>query len=109
LLLQQRPALTPDQLKWALTTTARPYAGMPDQAGIVDAARASRAVQAGALGVANRGVLLRSLGVALPLGQVLWSTAYWDTAYWDTAYWDTAYWDTAYWDTAYWDVSPDQD
>jgi serine protease AprX len=103
LLLERYPALTPNQVKWLLTSTAKPYPGRPDQAGLVFAPAVLSRAALGNVGSANQG-LTPSLGLtllgSLLNGGLLWGSAYWDSAYWDSAYWDSAYWDSAYWDSA---------
>ncbi|MBI3974752.1 MAG: S8 family peptidase [Chloroflexi bacterium] len=86
LLLERYPHLTPDQLKWLLTTTGMTYPGQPDGARAVDALAAMKRAP-GPLGTANQGVVPNG-GIDPTTKTVLWGQAYWDQAYWDQAYWD---------------------
>jgi serine protease AprX len=103
LLLQRYPNLTPNQLKWVLTSSATKYVGQPDKAGELNIASAI-ALAKGPLKNANQDLKLGPLlsGGAAGVATISKSAAYWDHAYWDHAYWDEAYWDQAYWDQAYW-------
>lgn len=97
-LLARFPQLTPDQVKWLLSTKGQGYKG-PDGAPIVGIQQAAQWVAnpKNAIGSANRG-LLPSLGINLPLGGLTFVQAYWDQTYWDQTYWDQTYWDQTYWD-----------
>ena len=94
LLLQRFPQLSPNQIKWLLTGTARAYAGQADAASVLDIAQAMHIADVGKIGSANQG-LTPNTGINAATGTVLWGQAYWDQAYWDQAYWDQAYWDQA--------------
>jgi serine protease AprX len=104
LLLERFPSLTPNQVKWLLTQTMKPYAGQVGSAGLIDpVALFARAAQ-GNIGSANQGLAYNNT-VAEGMSTIQNTNAYWDNAYWDNAYWDNAYWDNAYWDNAYWDAA----
>jgi serine protease AprX len=115
LLLEKFPGLTPDQVKWLLTSTAVPYPGMSDGAGLVHAEKALQRAALGNLGMANAGI--ESNPVATLIAGILngtinpadttsyWDSSYWDASYWDSSYWDSSYWDASYWDSSYWDAS----
>jgi serine protease AprX len=128
LLLQQQPALTPDQVKAVLTGTARafgPTSGVSPNpaasgAGSIDA---YMAVTGGTRSPANRGhrpadptarsvypaVYGRPLawlnpqanGIAWSL--LTWSTLSWDNLAWDNLAWDDFAWDNLAWDNLAWD------
>jgi serine protease AprX len=94
LVLEKYPALTPNQLKWLLINSARPYAGMPDSAGIIDPAQALLRAAQGNLGSANQG-LTPSQSISSSTMTTQWAQSYWDQSYWDQSYWDQSYWDSA--------------
>lgn len=129
LLLQQRPWLTPDQVKALLTGTTQPFgqtsgATLPDPtadgSGLLDAAAALASPPRGA---ANRG--LRPADAAASTlypavyGQPLawrdptyagvnwpsltWSNLAWDNLAWDNLAWDNLAWDNLAWDNLAWD------
>lgn len=99
ILLEQNPGLTPDQIKWALTTSARPYGGMRDKARLVDVGGSLELVQRSQVGIANQGIAPNVYNAA---GASRISSV-WDQIYWDQIYWDQIYWDQIYWDQIYWD------
>jgi serine protease AprX len=90
LLLQRYPNLTPDQVKWALITSAQPYSSQPaGTAPALDVNAALALLGAGSPGTANLG-LDWNKGMDLASGAIQWSTAYWENAYWESAYSDNA-------------------
>jgi len=105
LLLQRYPNLTPDQIKRILSTTALPYPGEPDHAGVINAvaamAKAPSAVTAPNLGVAN----LPGLNLSTGLGTVLFDGSRWTNASWDGSRWTNATWTGSRWTSAFWDGS----
>jgi serine protease AprX len=115
-LLQAKPNLTPDQVKWLLLKTARPLGGAGTGAGYPDATAAVR--YSGAIGQANQDARPNNYLIALHLltggrtiagttasGTTSWDTTSWDTTSWDTTSWDTTSWDTTSWDTTSWDTT----
>ncbi len=116
LLLQENPALDPDQVKWLLTQSERPVAG--SNAGALDLGAVSAADLAEP-GSADAGLTPSILGQA---GEQVWGgpgagpldgaqppLTTWQDALavagdpWDAAAWDAAAWDAAAWDAAAWD------
>ena len=98
LVLQAKPALTPDQVKWLLTRTALPIPGAGTGAGYPQAAPAVR--YTGVLDRANRGLTPNRYlqeAYASQNGLAAWDTVAWDTVAWDTVAWDTVAWDTMNW------------
>lgn len=90
LLLQQYPNLTPDQVKWALVTSARAYPGQPaGTAPALDIQAAVNLIASQAPGAANQG-LEWNAGMDTSTGTVKWSTTYWETTYWESAYTENA-------------------
>jgi serine protease AprX len=108
LLVQQRPALSPDQAKVLLVNSARPLAGPASAAqgaGLLDVTRALAAATPQVKTShqpAARG-FIRAMLPALREAAGQSDTSRWDTARWDTARWDSFRWDTFVWDTARWD------
>jgi serine protease AprX len=119
LLLQQRPSLTPDQVKAILKGSTRPFgtgASSPASgAGLVDAYTASLA---SVPAPDNRGLRVsdaaaRSLYPALYgqrltwknplLGGLLWNLLGWTNLAWDNLAWDNLAWDNLAWDNLAWD------
>jgi serine protease AprX len=97
LLLQDEPSLTPDQVKFRLKATARPF-NTPARAG------------SGYLNIpaAIDGTTTDSANTGIAISQMLWDGAnstVWDSAKWSTAKWSTAKWSTAKWSTAKWSTS----
>jgi serine protease AprX len=119
LLLERAPTLTPDQVKWLLMRTERPYAGQADGAGATDAAAATRAL-ASPLGRANQGIrpsqgsllALSTLGGGLvgSLTSLVWDQTYWETGrwatHWETGRWAASDWTTGRWATGRWAEAP---
>jgi serine protease AprX len=115
LLLQARPELTPDQVKWLLTRTARPVAGAGTGAGYPQAAAAVG--YQGEVGRANRGLvpsvhLQRAYAsrVGTAFAENGWDTADWSEVGWDAIAltengWDSTWWDENGWDENGWDVT----
>jgi serine protease AprX len=117
LLLQKKPNLKPDQVKYILTNTARQVSGSSDTvgAGVVDAYAALTSNQ---IGVANTGIrpsdsFARQM-YDLMYGQPLswkdphymgidWENLAWDNLAWDNLAWDNLAWDNLAWDNLAWD------
>ncbi|MBI4492093.1 MAG: S8 family peptidase [Chloroflexi bacterium] len=106
--LQVRPSLTPDQVKWLLVQTADDLHGRGTGAGYPQSGAAVR--YSGTVGRANQGLMpnryVAMAGYAAMNGSttVSWDTVSWDTVSWDTVSWDTVSWDTVSWDTVSWDT-----
>ena len=128
LLLQQQPALTPDQVKAVLTGTARAFgqtSGVSPNpaasgAGSIDA---YVAVTSGTRPPANRGhrpadptarscyaavygqplAWLNPLANGIAWNLLTWSTLSWDNLAWDNLAWDNLAWDNLAWDNLAWD------
>ena len=95
LLLQDEPNLTPDQVKYRLRATARPF----DQA---------QRAGAGYLDVnaAVLGATTQSANTGIPASKMLWTGStplQWNSANWNSANWNTANWSTANWSSDSWD------
>jgi serine protease AprX len=109
LLLQARPELTPDQVKWLLTRSARPLAGAAPGSGAgVLALPAAAELANGSVGRANLGLTpnrLVGLAYLAEQGQpaVSWDSVSWDSVSWDSVSWDSVSWDSVSWDSVSWD------
>ncbi|MGA9348455.1 MAG: S8 family peptidase [Anaerolineae bacterium] len=117
LLLQKKPNLKPDQVKYILTKTAHNFSGSRDTvgAGVVDA---YAALTSDKMGVANTRIrpsdsLARQM-YDLMYGQPLrwkdphymgidWDNLAWDNLAWDNLAWDNLAWDNLAWDNLAWD------
>lgn len=94
LVLQARPELTPDQVKWLLLATARPVPGPGVGAGYPRADAAVRFV--GVPARANLGLTPNKYlqaAYAARAGLTRWSDVSWDTVAWSDVSWDTVAWD----------------
>jgi serine protease AprX len=116
LLLQVRPDLSPDQVKWLLQRTALPVPGPGTGAGYAHAGAAVG--YAGEIGRANVGVepsfyIQRAYLVSTGrLGATengfdtsSWTENGWDTSSWTKNDWDTSSWTTSSWTTSSWTTS----
>jgi serine protease AprX len=101
LALQAHPDWTPDQLKAALISTARPISSAGGGAGEVDAAAV---VNCTLPGYANQGVPL-NFGVANAAGTTIYDAATWNAATWNAATWNAATWNSTVWDAATWNAA----
>lgn len=85
LMLQARPTLTPNQVKWLLMNTTRTYKSQPARTpGIIQADLA--AFYSGTPGVANLGLtpslLLNTVTNAIDYSNAMWANAMWANAMW---------------------------
>jgi serine protease AprX len=108
LLAQVHPTLTPDQVKWLLTHTARPLTGNPPGTGAGELDVASAAAFQGSVPRANLGLIpnqLVALTYLAATGQsgVSWDSVSWDSVSWDSVSWDSVSWDSVSWDSVSWD------
>lgn len=99
LLLQANPALTPNQVKYRLMSTARPVATTTGVgAGEVNA---TNAVANSSTTGANQNIALAaSLQASNPAA--LWGSASWGSASWGSTSWGSASWGSASWGSASW-------
>ncbi len=124
LLLQQRPGLTPDQVKQLLVGNTQGFGGNDSApgagAGLLDVYRASAAAPSG---TTNRGLrpadgfarVVYPLLYGRPLvwkdptylgqdwSRLLWSALDWAAPAWDNIAWDNIAWDNIAWDNIAWD------
>jgi serine protease AprX len=112
LLLQARPDLRPDQVKWLLQRTAQPVPGAGTGAGYPSAGAAIR--YAGTIERANRGLvpnfrLIRAY-LARVNGQASYAEGGWDTSGFEEGGWDVSRfveggWNSTGWEEGGWDAS----
>ncbi len=117
LLLDQRPNLSPDEVKALLIGSARPLRGVARSlqgSGVVNIARTleMRTPRAARQHVAPATPLMRAIlpqikhllrGNQLLWDQVLWDQVLWDQVLWDQVPWDQVLWDQVLWDQVLWD------
>src|SRR6266540_2689206 len=117
LLLDQRPNLSPDEVKALLIGSARPLGGVARSLqgrGVVNIARTleMRTPRAARQHVAPATPLMRAIlpqikhllrGNQLLWDQVLWDQVLWDQVLWDQVPWDQVLWDQVLWDQVLWD------
>jgi len=103
LMLQDRPQLTPDQVKRALVATARPISGAEDSA------QGSGRIAAAAATEARPGLARRQQGVvgpaAPPVPTQAWQGGAWTPAAQDSTAWDGSSWNGSAWTGSAWDGS----
>ncbi|MBI2938884.1 MAG: S8 family serine peptidase [Chloroflexi bacterium] len=118
-MLQARPDLCPDQVKWLLQQTARPIGPTATGAQPVPGAGAgypsgTRALAyTGTVERANRGVTpnwylaaayVRTTTSSTSTSAVSWDAVSWDAVSWDAVSWDAVSWDAVSWDAVSWDA-----
>ena len=119
LLAQVHPELTPDQVKWLLTHSARPlYPHQPGSGSGELSITAASDLASRFIGQANQGVTPnRLVGLAylsangqpgatwdsVSWGSVSWDSVSWDSVSWDSVSWDSVSWDSVSWDSVSWD------
>jgi serine protease AprX len=102
LLLQDEPNLTPDQVKYRLMTTARPFQG-GNGSGYMDI---YQAVHSDTTGSANTGINASQLlwGGPDPItwGSVAWNSVAWNSVAWNSVAWNSVAWNSVAWNSTYW-------
>ncbi len=97
LLLEDEPTLTPDQVKYRLTATARPFT----------VSQGSCATGAGYLDIyaAVHGNSQNSANTHIPASQMLWSGANpinWNSVSWNSVSWNSVSWNSVSWNSVSW-------
>jgi serine protease AprX len=104
LLLQDEPHLTPDQVKYRLKATARPF-DTPTRAG-AGYLDVNTTIRGNTTASTNTGItasrLLWSGPTSLPWQSNAWDSASWGSASWGSASWGSASWGSASWGSDYW-------
>jgi serine protease AprX len=99
LLLQANPNLTPDQIKYRLMKTARPF-DLPTRAGAgylnVYAALHSSSTQSANTGVAASRLLWTG---SVP---VTWNSVNWNSVNWNSVNWNSVNWNSVNWNSDHW-------
>ncbi len=105
LLLQDEPRLTPDQVKFRLMATARPFNdGVGVGAGYLDIYAAVRRATRGSANIGTpASQLLWSGTTPITWGSVNWDSVNWDSVNWESVNWDSVNWDSVNWDSVNWD------
>ena len=102
-LLQARPELTPGQVKWLLTHTARPVAGAGSGAGYPDLGAAVNYPYSISSASSVRLPNVYVQAAYLAQAGKTWNTVSWDSVSWDSVSWDSVSWDSVSWDSVSWD------
>jgi serine protease AprX len=116
LLLQGRPELRPNQVKWLLQRTAQPLPGPGTGAGyprVDEAAAYTGPIDRANVGVpANMRLVYayqartgRTIGTESGWDESGWDESGWDESGWDESGWDESGWDESGWDESGWDAS----
>jgi len=102
LLLQDEPELNPDQVKYRLMATARPF-NYGNQAGYLDI---YAAVYGDTTDTANTGnpvsQLLWTGSDPINWGSVNWSSVNWSSVNWSSVNWSSVNWSSVNWSSLYW-------
>ncbi|MEZ4725860.1 MAG: S8 family serine peptidase [Caldilineaceae bacterium] len=109
LLLEDEPDLTPDQVKYRLVATAKPFQG-PEScavgAGYLDL---YGAVQGTTTASANTGLTASALmwdGLNSTLwGSVSWNSVSWNSVSWNSVSWNSVSWNSVSWNSVSWNSS----
>ena len=106
LLLQDEPNLTPDQVKYRLTSTANKswsgYNSSKAGAGYLDVYAAVNATSAQS---ANTGLLASTLlitGTAPITSSVSWNSVSWNSVSWNSVSWNSVSWNSVSWNSVSW-------
>jgi serine protease AprX len=102
LLLQSNPSLNPDQVKFRLMSTAKPF-GPNTGAGYLDI---YSAVHSPDMSTANTGLpisQLISFGENQNIsGSVMWNSVMWNSVMWNSVMWNSVMWNSVMWNSDYW-------
>ena len=103
LLLQDEPNLTPDQVKYRLTATARVMSGSTAGAGMLDV---PQAVNGNTSASANTGVqasqLLWTGDQPITWNSVNWNSVNWNSVNWNSVNWNSVNWNSVNWNSDFW-------
>lgn len=97
LLLQDEPQLTPDQVKFRLMDTARPFSG-GNRAGYMDL---YQAVHSDSTGSANTDIAASQLLWTGP-DPVVWTSVAWNSVAWNSVAWNSVAWNSVAWNSVAW-------
>ncbi len=102
LLLQSNRDLNPDQVKYRLISTSRPF-GPGAGAGYLDI---YAAVHSPSMDTANTGTPISSLLVLDQnvdvSGSVMWNSVMWNSVMWNSVMWNSVMWNSVMWNSDYW-------
>jgi len=104
LLLQDEPGLTPDQVKYRLMATARPFSDANHAgAGYLDA---YAAVHGTTTANANTGIsasqMLWSGSTPVTWNSVNWNSVNWNSVNWNSVNWNSVNWNSVNWNSDFW-------
>ncbi len=103
LLLQDEPNLTPDQVKYRLIETARPFSG-GNGAGYMDL---YQAIHTDTTGNANTDLAASQLLWTGPdpvvWTSVAWNSVAWNSVAWNSVAWNSVAWNSVAWNSTYWE------
>jgi serine protease AprX len=103
LLLQDEPNLTPDQVKYRLMATERPFSG-GNGAGYLDI---YAAVHGTTTANANTGIeasaLLWTGSNPIAWNSVNWNSVNWGSVNWNSVNWNSVNWNSVNWNSVHWD------
>jgi serine protease AprX len=105
-LLQARPELTPDQVKWLLVQTAESVRGAGTGAGYPnteDAVKYSGTVERANRRVVPNNLVAKAGCATLATCPTRWGSVSWDSVSWDSVSWESVSWDSVAWDSVSWD------
>lgn len=107
LLLQDEPALTPDQVKYRLTHASNTIAGTPGDKRTYPYLNVYKAVTGTATQSANTGIaasrLLWTGGNPLAWNGVNWNSVNWNSVNWNSVNWNSVNWNSVNWNSISWD------
>jgi serine protease AprX len=102
-LLQSDPTLTPDQVKYRLMETAKPFSG-GNGAGYMDI---YQAVHTTTTENANTGLsasqLLWTGPEPIVWGSVAWNSVAWNSVAWNSVAWNSVAWNSVAWNSVTWE------
>jgi serine protease AprX len=104
LLLQANPNMTPDQVKYRLMATARPFdSSQRAGAGYLDV---YAALHSSTTASANTGIpaskLLWSGSAPVTWNSVNWNSVNWNSVNWNSVNWNSVNWNSVNWNSDYW-------
>ncbi len=103
LLLQDEPGLNPDQVKYRLMATARPFSQPGAGAGYLDI---YAAVHGNTSESANTGItasqLLWTGNDPITWGSVAWNSVAWNSVAWNSVAWNSVAWNSVAWNSVAW-------
>jgi serine protease AprX len=100
LLLQDEPELTPDQVKYRLTNSARIIGGGNSYLDIYAAVTGSSSETANTGTIASQ--LLWSGDNPVTWESVAWNSVAWNSVAWNSVAWNSVAWNSVAWNSVFW-------